>query len=277
MSYTCVLCCRTTKINRNLLTTVASVDVEEKIKQAYEYINGISLSRIILNETVHRECYAKYHRRYIYASKTKRSSTEVSNRRLPLTDCTNFQCSSSSSIPVTSTNQHFKENSANKTSQRADDGELVIRWMTVPGAPNDISLTKCMKCTNGCHRCKCSTNNLSCTPFCGCSIGQCTNRASTQITINKNSKKKQASPLINKFSFDDDYDSDIQYDNQMENTRNLNCEDDHEDNDEEVSLEFIYDNNDDASFISSTKTDCLNDNESQSNLMNVSSDLESSY
>ncbi|CAF4984955.1 unnamed protein product, partial [Rotaria socialis] len=161
--------------------------------------------------------------------------------------------------------------------QRADDGELVIRWMTVPGAPNDISLTKCMKCTNGCHRCKCSTNNLSCTPFCGCSIGQCTNRASTQITINKNSKKKQASPLINKFSFDDDYDSDIQYDNQMENTRNLNCEDDHEDNDEEVSLEFIYDNNDDASFISSTKTDCLNDNESQSNLMNVSSDLESSY
>ncbi|CAF4878826.1 unnamed protein product, partial [Rotaria socialis] len=29
----------------------------------------------------------------------------------------------------------------------------------------------------------------------------------------------------------------------MENTRNLNCEDDHEDNDEEVSLEFIYDNN----------------------------------
>ncbi|CAF4580812.1 unnamed protein product, partial [Rotaria socialis] len=115
MSYTCVLCCRTTKINRNLLTTVASVDIEEKIKQAYGYINGISLSRIILNETVHREYYAKYHRRYIYASKTKRSSTEVSNRRLPLTDCTNFQCSSSSSIPVTSTNQHFKENSANET------------------------------------------------------------------------------------------------------------------------------------------------------------------
>ncbi|CAF4695611.1 unnamed protein product [Rotaria socialis] len=214
MSYTCVLCCRTTKINRNLLTTVASVDIEEKIKQAYGYINGISLSRIILNETVHREYYAKYHRRYIYASKTKRSSTEVSNRRLPLTDCTNFQCSSSSSIPVTSTNQHFKENSANETSQRTDDGELVIRWMTVPVVPNAISLTKCMKCTNGCHRCKCSTNNLSCTPFCGCSIDQCTNHASTQ---------------------------------------------------------------DDASFISSTKTDCLNDKESQSNLMNVSSDLESSY
>ncbi|CAF4527191.1 unnamed protein product, partial [Rotaria magnacalcarata] len=38
----------------------------------------------------------------------------------------------------------------------------------------------------------------------------------------------------------------------MENTRNLNCEDDNEDNDEEFSLEFIYDNNDDASFISST-------------------------
>ncbi|CAM4968882.1 unnamed protein product [Rotaria socialis] len=125
MSYTCVLCCRTTKINRNLLTTVASVDVEEKIKQAYEYINGISLSRIILNETVHRECYAKYHRRYIYASKTKRSSTEVSNRRLPLTDCTNFQCSSSSSIPVTSTNQHFKENSANKTCIFVDSADTL--------------------------------------------------------------------------------------------------------------------------------------------------------
>ncbi|CAF4221035.1 unnamed protein product, partial [Rotaria magnacalcarata] len=63
----------------------------------------------------------------------------------------------------------------------------------------------------------------------------------------------------------------------MENTRNLNCEDDNEDNDEEVSLEFIYDNNDDAGFISSTKNDCLNDNESQSNRMNVLNDLESSY
>ncbi|CAF3072075.1 unnamed protein product [Rotaria socialis] len=256
MSYTCVLCCRTTKINRNLLTTVASVDIEEKIKQAYGYINGISLSRIILNETVHREYYAKYHRRYIYASKTKRSSTEVSNRRLPLTDCTNFQCSSSSSIPVTSTNQHFKENSANETSQRTDDGELVIRWMTVPVVPNAISLTKCMKCTNGCHRCKCSTNNLSCTPFCGCSIDQCTNHASTQIRLQSTKINMTIKWKIQE---------------------NLNCEDDHEDNDEEVSLEFIYDNNDDASFISSTKTDCLNDNESQSNLMNVSSDLESSY
>ncbi|CAF3672167.1 unnamed protein product [Rotaria socialis] len=291
MSYTCVLCCRTTKINRNLLTTVASVDIEEKIKQAYGYINGISLSRIILNETVHREYYAKYHRRYIYASKTKRSSTEVSNRRLPLTDCTNFQCSSSSSIPVTSTNQHFKENSANETcifvasddtlcsntssfstnttekrllctfkiysiAQRTDDGELVIRWMTVPVVPNAISLTKCMKCTNGCHRCKCSTNNLSCTPFCGCSIDQCTNHASTQIRLQSTKINMTIKWKIQE---------------------NLNCEDDHEDNDEEVSLEFIYDNNDDASFISSTKTDCLNDNESQSNLMNVSSDLESSY
>ncbi|CAF2080525.1 unnamed protein product, partial [Rotaria magnacalcarata] len=160
--------------------------------------------------------------------------------------------------------------------RRTDEGELVIRWMTIPVVPNGISLTKCMKCTNGCHRCKCSTNNLSCTPFCGCSIEKFTNRAN-KITINKNSKKRQASSSIRKFSFDDDFDSDIEYDNPMENTRNLNCEDDNEDNDEEVSLEFIYDNNDDASFISSTKNDCLNDNESQSNRMNVLNDLESSY
>ncbi|CAF2766712.1 unnamed protein product [Rotaria sp. Silwood2] len=61
MPYTCSLCCRITKIYRHLLTIIASVDAEEKLKQGYEDIHGVSLSRIILNEKVHRECYAKCH------------------------------------------------------------------------------------------------------------------------------------------------------------------------------------------------------------------------
>ena len=65
--------------------------------------------------------------------------------------------------------------------QLADDGDFIIRWMTISAMPNDLSLTKCVKCTNGCNRCKCSTNNLFCTPSCGCSIDQCKNRASTQV------------------------------------------------------------------------------------------------
>ncbi len=60
--------------------------------------------------------------------------------------------------------------------KRADDGELVIRWMTVPAVPTDISLSKCEKCTTGCRRRKCAKNNLLCTPFCGCSMNECTNR-----------------------------------------------------------------------------------------------------
>jgi hypothetical protein len=66
--------------------------------------------------------------------------------------------------------------------QQSNNGELILRWMTIPEAPNDISLSRCIKCTNGCQRCKCSTNNLTCTPFCGCSIDQCTNRANTQVS-----------------------------------------------------------------------------------------------
>ncbi|CAF4624458.1 unnamed protein product, partial [Rotaria sp. Silwood2] len=50
--------------------------------------------------------------------------------------------------------------------------------MTIPAVPNDISLSKSVKCISGCQRCKCSTNNLPCTPFSGCSIDQCTNRTS---------------------------------------------------------------------------------------------------
>ncbi|CAF4765528.1 unnamed protein product, partial [Rotaria magnacalcarata] len=96
-----------------------------------------------------------------------------------------------------------------------------------------------------------------------------------------------------------DYHDDTKYDNQIENAKDFNCDDDREDNDDEVVLEFIYDNNVSinfsvflyllvclycyliiyhaAGFISLAKNYCLNDNEIQSNLMNVSVDIESSY
>jgi hypothetical protein len=67
--------------------------------------------------------------------------------------------------------------------ERTDEKELIIRWMTISEVPNDISLSRCIKCTSGCERCKCSTNNLLCTPFCGCSIDQCKNRTSTQVKL----------------------------------------------------------------------------------------------
>lgn len=62
--------------------------------------------------------------------------------------------------------------------QKTNNGECIIRWMTIPATPDDMCLTKC---TSGCQRCKCSTYNLPCTPFCGCSVDQCTNRTDNQI------------------------------------------------------------------------------------------------
>ncbi|CAF3429671.1 unnamed protein product [Rotaria socialis] len=84
----------------------------------------------------------------------------------------------------------------------------------------------------------------------------------------------------------DDYFDDTKYDNQIENAKDFNCDDDCEDNDahdDEVALDFIYDDNASinfihaAGYISSAKHYCLNDNESQSNLMSVSIDIEPSY
>jgi hypothetical protein len=51
---------------------------------------------------------------------------------------------------------------------------------------------------------------------------------------------------INKWSFENDY-----YDNQIENAKDFNCEDDREDNDDddEVTLDFIYDSNVSINFI----------------------------
>ncbi|CAF4382744.1 unnamed protein product, partial [Rotaria sp. Silwood2] len=118
MSFTCALCCRTVKINRKNLITVVSIDVEEKIKQAYENIHSVFLSRRLLNKKVHRECYGKYHRRYIHGLKNKKTSTQVSiylsNDRLPLVDSTNYQLQSSI-VRSTSTEQHSHLNSLNET------------------------------------------------------------------------------------------------------------------------------------------------------------------
>ncbi|CAF4057464.1 unnamed protein product, partial [Rotaria sordida] len=164
--------------------------------------------------------------------------------------------------------------------QRAYDGELLIQWMTIPLSPNDISLTKCVKYTTGCQRCKCSTNNLPCTPFCGCSIDQCINRTSIQMKTQsaKTIKTKPTSLLINKCSFDDDYDEDIEDDIQMENQTNADYEDYREDDDEdEGALEFIYENESDVSCMSSTKDDYLTDDETQPILMDMSIDTEHSY
>ena len=74
MSFTCVLCSRTGKVKRNQFTTVNCIDVEQKIKQAYEDIHCIPLSITILHQRVHKVCYGKYHRHYIYISKKKNDS-----------------------------------------------------------------------------------------------------------------------------------------------------------------------------------------------------------
>ncbi|CAF3898810.1 unnamed protein product, partial [Rotaria sp. Silwood1] len=39
MSFTCALCCRTKEMKKTEFTTVISIDVEEKIKKAYENIH----------------------------------------------------------------------------------------------------------------------------------------------------------------------------------------------------------------------------------------------
>ena len=73
---------------------------------------------------------------------------------------------------------HSVENYGN---HRENDGQLSIQWMTIPSVPNDISLIKCFKCTGDCQRSRCT--KLHCTPFCDCSIDQCTNRPNTHVSF----------------------------------------------------------------------------------------------
>ncbi|CAF1464543.1 unnamed protein product [Rotaria sordida] len=110
--------------------------------------------------------------------------------------------------------------------------------------PNDISLSKCVKCTSGCQRCKCSTNNLPCTSFSGYSIDQCENCTSIQMKTQSTDiiKTKRTSSVITKYSFDDYYDKDKEDDTQIENSTNIDYENDDEDDDNQVALELIYDN-----------------------------------
>ena len=122
MSLTCGLCCRIGKLKKTQFTTVIAVDVEEKIKQSYEDINGIPLSTRILNEQVHKQCYWKYFNHYTYTSKNKLSSSEgpncLSTSRVPLGDRTNYRLPSS--LSTTSTNQHSQQNSVNEAFVFAD-------------------------------------------------------------------------------------------------------------------------------------------------------------
>jgi len=105
------------KKNKNQFTTIGSVDVEEKIKEAYEDKNGIPFSTKILNKQVHKEYYQKYHRRYSYTFKNKQSPNQVPNylssHRLPLVDRTNYQFSSSTVVTTPSINEHSQQNFVN--------------------------------------------------------------------------------------------------------------------------------------------------------------------
>ncbi|CAF1470210.1 unnamed protein product [Rotaria sordida] len=145
--------------------------------------------------------------------------------------------------------------------------------------PNDISLSKSVKCTSGCQRCKCSTNNLPCTSFSGYSIDQCENCTSIQMKTQSTDiiKTKRTSSVIKKYSFDDYYDKDKEDDTQMENSTNIDYENDDEDDDNQVALELIYDNYSNVSFNNETNNDSSNDNKIQPNLMNISFDMEHSY
>ena len=106
MFFTCALYRRTRKVKRNQFTTVNCADVEQKIKQAYEDIHHIPLSITILHQRVHKVCYGKYHRHYIYTSKNKMTPKKVSNRRVPLSDRTNHQSPTSlAPSPISSESQ----------------------------------------------------------------------------------------------------------------------------------------------------------------------------
>jgi hypothetical protein len=109
MSFSCALCSRVRKIKQSEFTTVDSVDVEEKIKQAFEHIEGIPVSNRLLNQQVHRKCYGKYHRHYLQVCEKKQPLTEISNcvtnDRLPLVDRTNYRLSPSPNKPSFSSSE----------------------------------------------------------------------------------------------------------------------------------------------------------------------------
>jgi hypothetical protein len=65
--------------------------------------------------------------------------------------------------------------------ERTNDGQLFIRWMTIPAKPDHTSLSRCETCTSGCRSCKCAKSHVPCTYFCGCVEGQCQNRSSKQV------------------------------------------------------------------------------------------------
>lgn len=57
MSDVCVLCFQTRKVRKSQYIRVASVDVEDKIKQGFHDLHGFPFPSRILNGQVHRNCY----------------------------------------------------------------------------------------------------------------------------------------------------------------------------------------------------------------------------
>jgi hypothetical protein len=141
MSFTCALCSQTRKLKEADFTKISSIDVEEKIKQAYEDCHGIPLLKRLLNEQVHKKCYWKYHRHYTYTSKNKRSSTTIQDclltRRLPLVDRTNYRLPSSLTQTATSANQYSQQSSVNEAYVLAKT--TCTSWLETSSVTTDIN------------------------------------------------------------------------------------------------------------------------------------------
>ncbi|CAF1416324.1 unnamed protein product [Adineta ricciae] len=54
---------------------------------------------------------------------------------------------------------------------------LAIEWTSLPAFSDDLQLATCGQCSSGCSRCKCDVNKLSCTFYCQCKAGACTNQS----------------------------------------------------------------------------------------------------
>ena len=93
MASLCVLCDRRRKLSQKEYTTVRSAFVRYKIEQGYKDLNDVALSKNLLNQRVHLNCYWKYLGQYeklrekglLYRESQNYSSV------LPLRDRKNYQ------------------------------------------------------------------------------------------------------------------------------------------------------------------------------------------
>ncbi|CAF1065604.1 unnamed protein product [Adineta ricciae] len=166
---------------------------------------------------------------------------------------------------------------------RTNNNELIIRWFTNSELPNHLSLSRCVKCTSGCQRCKCAANNLCCTPLCGCSSGECTNRTTIQVMKKSTEATKENSkPVIRKIlTFDDtfdDYDDDSETDVYIQNNNCIDAVDgEYDDDGIDDTMQSMYDNYSDAGSDRSFYDSYLDSNESESDLLNLSITSDHSY